>query len=352
MPHAGPCKSHVEVTGQHCQTREMCYKTKPCKFHEIGQCNRGQACAFAHSIYEVQPLPDLHKTELCISFKLYGSCRKGNACHYAHGGNELRTHVDRQQSKNKSLSGCTQVRNNAPSMETHSVMQTLWSPAVQNQQNLCVRVQDLQLPREFILSSQSNAFVSEKNGIVQFKDRSVLGSTQARNHAPSMETHSAVQTSLAPGVQNQWNHGRNLQDYQLSEQHVLSSQSNSAVSENNRTVYSDDFQALGSCNSCPEDSPRLSGRGTLCAATGASHARSKGDDFSRSLMTQTSEERPNICDFSLQSNQISADEDHEALGFARVKNTFVAWIPIQEQHNPRTVWRSPSAPARLEDECR
>jgi len=71
-------------------TGEMFHKTKMCKFNQTGSCTRGRDCAFAHSTFELQYLPDLYKTHLCVRFSLSGSCKKGVACQYAHGVQELR----------------------------------------------------------------------------------------------------------------------------------------------------------------------------------------------------------------------------------------------------------------------
>jgi len=65
-------------------------KTQWCKFiaQESG-CNLGAECKFAHSPEELNAVPDLTKTSLCLAFGR-GSCDKGASCKFAHGQKELR----------------------------------------------------------------------------------------------------------------------------------------------------------------------------------------------------------------------------------------------------------------------
>eukprot|EP00930_Biecheleria_cincta_P033999 TRINITY_DN23530_c0_g1_i2.p1 TRINITY_DN23530_c0_g1~~TRINITY_DN23530_c0_g1_i2.p1 ORF type:complete len:1270 (+),score=260.59 TRINITY_DN23530_c0_g1_i2:480-3812(+) len=105
------------------QIRDQFHKTKLCAFNRKQKCSLGQACPFAHSKEELQPVPDLMKTKLCYNFyrrkcndknckfahgyselrstqtvyktelcRWYanGSCKAGAACRYAHGVDELR----------------------------------------------------------------------------------------------------------------------------------------------------------------------------------------------------------------------------------------------------------------------
>jgi len=72
------------------QRRGKFYKTKMCKFYETGACTRGYECVYAHSMCELQQVPDLRKSELCAQFTFAGSCNKGDACRFAHGTKELR----------------------------------------------------------------------------------------------------------------------------------------------------------------------------------------------------------------------------------------------------------------------
>eukprot|EP00434_Breviolum_minutum_P040991 symbB.v1.2.036447.t1/scaffold5141.1/size55293/7 len=41
-------------------------KTKMCKFHILGACTKGSSCKFAHQKEELQELPDLACTKLCL----------------------------------------------------------------------------------------------------------------------------------------------------------------------------------------------------------------------------------------------------------------------------------------------
>lgn len=65
-------------------------KTKLCKFHLMGRCLRMEACCFAHSKDELQPLPMLYCTKPCAAWSQTGRCAMGDACTYAHGVDELR----------------------------------------------------------------------------------------------------------------------------------------------------------------------------------------------------------------------------------------------------------------------
>jgi len=106
-----------------CLTSQL-RKTKICVYHLKGACQYGNSCAFAHSCLELQSVPDLRKTRLCLAFErggcndedcsfahgeddlrstnlFYkktlciwnqkGKCRNGNQCRFAHGTMELRT---------------------------------------------------------------------------------------------------------------------------------------------------------------------------------------------------------------------------------------------------------------------
>jgi len=63
-------------------------KTKICNFYPRGACQYAEECAFAHTSKELQPTPDLTKTQLCQAF-FSGGCTQHD-CSYAHGENELR----------------------------------------------------------------------------------------------------------------------------------------------------------------------------------------------------------------------------------------------------------------------
>mmetsp|Transcript_13758 Transcript_13758/g.30279 ORF Transcript_13758/g.30279 Transcript_13758/m.30279 type:complete len:311 (-) Transcript_13758:351-1283(-) len=66
-------------------------KTKICAFHLRAACQFGDECAFAHTSTELQPTPDLSKTQICQAF-ISGGCTDPN-CSYAHGDEELRAPV-------------------------------------------------------------------------------------------------------------------------------------------------------------------------------------------------------------------------------------------------------------------
>lgn len=70
--------------------RRQLYKTKMCAFYNVGKCTRGSLCAFAHSVQELRPLPDLRFTRLCELTKRGDICRDVN-CTFAHSLNDLRT---------------------------------------------------------------------------------------------------------------------------------------------------------------------------------------------------------------------------------------------------------------------
>ncbi|KAK6590541.1 CCCH domain protein [Cryptosporidium xiaoi] len=70
--------------------RRQLYKTKMCAFYNVGKCTRGNLCAFAHSVQELRPLPDLRFTRLCELTKRGDICRDIN-CTFAHSLNDLRT---------------------------------------------------------------------------------------------------------------------------------------------------------------------------------------------------------------------------------------------------------------------
>lgn len=67
----------------------MCRKTKMCKFFAHGLCDRGRSCAFAHSLKELQAVPDLSYTKRCRIMLHTGSCNDSQ-CTFAHHADELR----------------------------------------------------------------------------------------------------------------------------------------------------------------------------------------------------------------------------------------------------------------------
>lgn len=70
--------------------KDVYSKTRMCKFHLAGRCTRGQACSFAHSATDMQPLPDFFRTRLCPDFLKQGTCSKEDSCSYAHSPAQLR----------------------------------------------------------------------------------------------------------------------------------------------------------------------------------------------------------------------------------------------------------------------
>lgn len=64
-------------------------KTKMCKFHLIGSCQRGSDCRFAHDQRELQTLPDLARTKICKQLLQTGLC-EDHQCSYAHSREEYR----------------------------------------------------------------------------------------------------------------------------------------------------------------------------------------------------------------------------------------------------------------------
>lgn len=67
----------------------MFLKTKMCKFAAEGRCRRGEACAYAHKVEELVPMPDLRRTKLCSALLNQGCCNEPS-CRFAHSRRELR----------------------------------------------------------------------------------------------------------------------------------------------------------------------------------------------------------------------------------------------------------------------
>jgi len=65
------------------------YKTKMCKFHLLGVCEKGENCPHAHTSEELRSRPDLSKTSLCRQLVNNGKCDNLN-CTFAHTKDELR----------------------------------------------------------------------------------------------------------------------------------------------------------------------------------------------------------------------------------------------------------------------
>ncbi|CAE8629487.1 unnamed protein product [Polarella glacialis] len=65
-------------------------RTKICKFNLRGECTRGSACNFAHSMAQLRQQPDFAKTRFCIDYLRSGECPDGDECNFAHRDDELR----------------------------------------------------------------------------------------------------------------------------------------------------------------------------------------------------------------------------------------------------------------------
>jgi len=68
------------------------YKTTMCKsFSELGSCEYGQHCLFAHGQEELRPVGTQvgFKQSLCKNWESNGSCTWGEQCKWAHGSHEL-----------------------------------------------------------------------------------------------------------------------------------------------------------------------------------------------------------------------------------------------------------------------
>jgi len=83
----------------------LLFRTKMCKFYQMGACTRGPQCGFAHDDEVLRSTPDLKRTSLCPQLMKYGGCDKGVSCTYAHSKSELRPVETRKQNKkgNKEL---------------------------------------------------------------------------------------------------------------------------------------------------------------------------------------------------------------------------------------------------------
>eukprot|EP00392_Amoebophrya_sp_AT5.2_P003702 g3707.t1 len=80
-----------EVRARHDLLDPRYFKTRPCKFYEVGICAKGEKCEFAHGNEELQAEPDYYKTKICKAWRSGEGCLLGEkACPYAHGAAELR----------------------------------------------------------------------------------------------------------------------------------------------------------------------------------------------------------------------------------------------------------------------
>eukprot|EP00931_Biecheleriopsis_adriatica_P033936 TRINITY_DN19661_c0_g2_i1.p1 TRINITY_DN19661_c0_g2~~TRINITY_DN19661_c0_g2_i1.p1 ORF type:complete len:309 (+),score=68.58 TRINITY_DN19661_c0_g2_i1:90-929(+) len=84
----GEDDSVVEVSKS--QPKKYFQRTKLCRFHSIGACEKGSACNFAHSVKDMQELPNFSKTRLCTAFMATGTCDEGPDCKFAHGHEDIR----------------------------------------------------------------------------------------------------------------------------------------------------------------------------------------------------------------------------------------------------------------------
>mmetsp|Transcript_104714 Transcript_104714/g.165285 ORF Transcript_104714/g.165285 Transcript_104714/m.165285 type:complete len:437 (-) Transcript_104714:59-1369(-) len=97
-------------------------KTKQCKFFQSGTCKRGDNCNYAHTENILQPLPDLYRTRLCVTFDRSGQCKDGDRCKYAHGAAQLRTSESFASEKASSATsiGTQSSRSDGPLNKTYS----------------------------------------------------------------------------------------------------------------------------------------------------------------------------------------------------------------------------------------
>jgi len=66
----------------------MFRKTKMCRFHMVGPCAKGDACNFAHSQEELEPMPDLRR--MCLTLIRTGTC-DNSLCKFVHNKEELQS---------------------------------------------------------------------------------------------------------------------------------------------------------------------------------------------------------------------------------------------------------------------
>ncbi|RWS27778.1 hypothetical protein B4U80_10329 [Leptotrombidium deliense] len=82
------------------------YKTEICRqFEELGQCEYGERCLFAHGSYELRDLPNRHpkhKTQECNAYAEQGFCTFGPRCSFIHKKPDIESIIDEMQQKSKS----------------------------------------------------------------------------------------------------------------------------------------------------------------------------------------------------------------------------------------------------------
>jgi len=75
-------------------------KTKICSFFLADRCSRGMDCKFAHGGEELEVVPDLTKTSICLAWKV-GTCQESaSQCRFAHGKHDLRASSNLKQIHN------------------------------------------------------------------------------------------------------------------------------------------------------------------------------------------------------------------------------------------------------------
>eukprot|EP00928_Gymnodinium_smaydae_P012431 TRINITY_DN14508_c0_g2_i1.p1 TRINITY_DN14508_c0_g2~~TRINITY_DN14508_c0_g2_i1.p1 ORF type:complete len:170 (+),score=16.82 TRINITY_DN14508_c0_g2_i1:81-590(+) len=101
-------------------------KTKLCKFFNIGVCNKGKECFFAHSKEELRRRPDLRCTKLCPVLSKKGVCRD-MACGFAHA-TEQRRKIGARRALEKPVQ--KQIPDDAPSDPLSDGIQLLLGPPI------------------------------------------------------------------------------------------------------------------------------------------------------------------------------------------------------------------------------
>mmetsp|Transcript_10750 Transcript_10750/g.24540 ORF Transcript_10750/g.24540 Transcript_10750/m.24540 type:complete len:290 (-) Transcript_10750:157-1026(-) len=83
--------------------RSQLRNTALCRYAAKGKCRYGSQCMFAHSVEQLNTLPDLAKTSLCKAWAAGHCPLSSKECQYAHGRGELRrTPAFQRKSANQS----------------------------------------------------------------------------------------------------------------------------------------------------------------------------------------------------------------------------------------------------------
>ncbi|CAJ1344758.1 unnamed protein product, partial [Effrenium voratum] len=93
-------KMRLRRSQTHFMASNLYKKTRLCSFHQVGACNRGSACNFAHGEADLREMPDFSKTRICKAFA-NGSCELGVACRFAHGQHELKAKKPKKSKETK-----------------------------------------------------------------------------------------------------------------------------------------------------------------------------------------------------------------------------------------------------------